>query len=580
MRNPPSPHPSLHPNRRERRHGRHRMEEPPRTMLAGRRVVVGVAAFAVASVGVSAVSAGTSNAPRALAAPVPGIDLSHTTTLPSTADELDAATGGSLDLPTLVAVLRAGAILGNSSAPGVVPDLSAALPNPVPGFSAGLLNPGSTAPGSVPQDLATATDIPARVLLAYRAAAARAALENPSCGIRWEFLAAFGRMETNHGRFGGSSVAENGGTTPPIYGAPLNGSRPGVIGTVTTASGAADRAAGPMQFISSTWAAWGRGGDVQNIDDATNGAARYLCAGGRDQTTAAGRNAAALSYNHADWYAADIEALYLDYVSGRHGASYPAQPPVDAPVAPTGICSEPRRMLRHPPVPLRLRAPATQPRRTRPRLPPLPLRHRRTPPGHRPPRQHRPRAPATQPRLPPLPLRLRAATRPPRQHRPRTPATQPRRTPAQLPPVPLRHRRTPPGHRPPRQHRPRAPATQPRRTPAQLPPAPLHHRGTQPARPQLREPRRARPPHHHRRGPQPPRLRQPPPSTSRLSPPRPRRPGRAPRRHPTCSRCYPCHSPLVCCLAVVADGDSTGRWVRGFQRFQLQPNPAGRRDRA
>jgi hypothetical protein len=338
MRNPPNPHPSLHPNRRERRHGRHRMEEPPRTMLAGRRVAVGVAAFAVASVGLSAVSAGASNAPRAAA--VPGIDLSHTNTLSSTADELDAATGGSLDLPTLVAVLRAGAILGNSSAPGVVPDLSAALPNPVPGFSAGLLNPGSTAPGSTPQGqdsaTATATDIPARVLLAYRAAAARAALENPSCGIRWEFLAAFGRMETNHGRFGGSSVAENGVTTPPIYGAPLNGSRPGVIGTVTTAAGAPDRAAGPMQFISSTWAAWGRGGDVQNIDDATNGAARYLCAGGRDLTTAAGRNAAALSYNHADWYAADIEALFLDYVSGRHGASYPAQPPVDAPVAPTG----------------------------------------------------------------------------------------------------------------------------------------------------------------------------------------------------------------------------------------------------
>jgi len=336
MRNPPNSHPSLHPNRRERRHGRHRMEQPPSAMLAGRRVAVGVAAFAVASVGLSAVSAGASDAPRAAAAP--GIDLSHTTTLsntaatttlPSTSDELNAATGGSLDLPTLVAVLRAGAILGNSSAPGVIPD-----------FPAALLNPGSTVPGSVPQGqdpaTATATDIPARVLLAYRAAAARAALENPSCGIRWEFLAAFGRMETNHGRFGGSSVAENGVTTPPIYGAPLNGSRPGVIGTITTASGAADRAAGPMQFISSTWAAWGRGGDVQNIDDATNGAARYLCAGGRDLTTAAGRNAAALSYNHADWYAADIEALFLDYVSGRHGASYPAQPPVDAPVAPTG----------------------------------------------------------------------------------------------------------------------------------------------------------------------------------------------------------------------------------------------------
>jgi len=330
MRNPPNPHPSLHPNRRERRHGRHRMEQPRPAMLAGRRVVVGVAAFAVASVGLSAVSAGASNAPQVSAA-VPGIDLSHTNTLPSTADELDAATAGSLDLPTLAAILRAGAILGAAGTPGAIPGLSAGLPDAAARLTAAGLVPQGQDPAT-----ATATDIPARVLLAYRAAAARAALENPSCGIRWEFLAAFGRMETNHGRFGGSSVAENGVTTPPIYGAPLNGSRPGVIGTITTASGAADRAAGPMQFISSTWAAWGRGGDVQNIDDATNGAARYLCAGGRDLTTAAGRNAAALSYNHADWYAADIEALFQDYVSGRHGASYPAQPPVDAPVAPTG----------------------------------------------------------------------------------------------------------------------------------------------------------------------------------------------------------------------------------------------------
>ena len=330
MRNPPNPHPSLHPNRRERRHGRHRMEQPRPAMLAGRRVVVGVAAFAVASVGLSAVSAGASNAPQVSAA-VPGIDLSHTNTLPSTADELDAATAGSLDLPTLAAILRAGAILGAAGTPGAIPGLSAGLPDAAARLTAAGLVPQGQDPAT-----ATATDIPARVLLAYRAAAARAALENPSCGIRWEFLAAFGRMETNHGRFGGSSVAENGVTTPPIYGAPLNGSRPGVIGTVTTAAGAPDRAAGPMQFISSTWAAWGRGGDVQNIDDATNGAARYLCAGGRDLTTAAGRNAAALSYNHADWYAADIEALFQDYVSGRHGASYPAQPPVDAPVAPTG----------------------------------------------------------------------------------------------------------------------------------------------------------------------------------------------------------------------------------------------------
>jgi membrane-bound lytic murein transglycosylase B len=78
-------------------------------------------------------------------------------------------------------------------------------------------------------------------------------------------------------------------------------------------------AQGPMQFIPSTWAAYGEGGDVYDPHDAILAAGRYLAAAGGP----ADMRAALFAYNHADAYVdavsryasvmADDERAYLGY---------------------------------------------------------------------------------------------------------------------------------------------------------------------------------------------------------------------------------------------------------------------------
>jgi membrane-bound lytic murein transglycosylase B len=156
------------------------------------------------------------------------------------------------------------------------------------------------------------TGIPARALRAYANADLTMAKVQPGCHVPWTFLAGIGRIESDHGRYGGATLAANGDETRPIIGVPLNGS--GVANISDTDGGGLDgdpvhdRAVGPMQFIPSTWRNWASDGNgdgianPQNIDDATVAAARYLCAGGRDLATAAGWWAAVLSYNNSVEY--------------------------------------------------------------------------------------------------------------------------------------------------------------------------------------------------------------------------------------------------------------------------------------
>jgi membrane-bound lytic murein transglycosylase B len=66
-------------------------------------------------------------------------------------------------------------------------------------------------------------------------------------GVPWQYLAAVHLTETKMGRLRGTSTA---------------GAR------------------GPMQFLPSTWAAYGGGGDIDSNHDAILGAARYLAANG------------------------------------------------------------------------------------------------------------------------------------------------------------------------------------------------------------------------------------------------------------------------------------------------------------
>ncbi|MGZ4486054.1 MAG: lytic transglycosylase domain-containing protein, partial [Nocardioidaceae bacterium] len=72
----------------------------------------------------------------------------------------------------------------------------------------------------------TDTGIPAAALRAYHDAATTLAREDPTCRLPWTLLAAIGRVESDHGRYGGSVLSADGVSHPSIIGIPLNGAGP------------------------------------------------------------------------------------------------------------------------------------------------------------------------------------------------------------------------------------------------------------------------------------------------------------------------------------------------------------------
>jgi membrane-bound lytic murein transglycosylase B len=172
-----------------------------------------------------------------------------------------------------------------------------------------------------------ANGIPAAALRAYRTAEATMNIADPSCGLSWGLLAGIGRIESDHGRYGGAVLADNGISTPRILGLPLNGT--GAVSAIADTDHGTldgdkkwDRAVGPMQFIPSTWAMVGVDGDgdgqrnPHDIDDAALAAAAYLCVGDNDLTTPAGMHDAVLSYNHSEDYVATVLGVAHAYQSG------------------------------------------------------------------------------------------------------------------------------------------------------------------------------------------------------------------------------------------------------------------------
>nr|WP_139025787.1 lytic transglycosylase domain-containing protein [Gordonia neofelifaecis] len=168
--------------------------------------------------------------------------------------------------------------------------------------------------------------IPGVVLKAYKLAATRVAAESPQCKLPWYLLAGIGRIESGHA--GNGNVDAYGNTRTKIRGPVLDGSLAGnaVIhdsdGGRLDGDAGHDRAMGPMQFIPSTWAAWGGDGngdgkaDPDNVFDATYSAGRYLCAGFTDIMAGQNKVNAVLRYNHSMPYVNNVLGWAAAYAAG------------------------------------------------------------------------------------------------------------------------------------------------------------------------------------------------------------------------------------------------------------------------
>lgn len=171
------------------------------------------------------------------------------------------------------------------------------------------------------------TGIPAAALAAYKRTEVLLDEAAPACNLSWTLVAAIGRVESNHGRIGGSSLDANGVAKPGIYGIALDGST-GLAKITDSDNGALDndkvydRAVGPMQFIPGTWRAVGidsnRDGkkNPQDINDAATAAGVYLCSGGGDLTATDQARTAVKRYNNSDDYADLVLAIAKAYADG------------------------------------------------------------------------------------------------------------------------------------------------------------------------------------------------------------------------------------------------------------------------
>ena len=135
-----------------------------------------------------------------------------------------------------------------------------------------------------PAGVATRLDeVPVDQLAVMQAAAT-------TCGLPWQVLAAIAKVESDFGRNMATSSA-------------------GAIGY--------------GQFLPSSWAAYGNGGNPYDYRDALPAMARYLCAHGGP----ADLRRALFAYNRAEWYVNDVLAIAAGYGYGladAPGGSGPA----------------------------------------------------------------------------------------------------------------------------------------------------------------------------------------------------------------------------------------------------------------
>jgi membrane-bound lytic murein transglycosylase B len=184
-------------------------------------------------------------------------------------------------------------------------------------------------------------NVPEAALRAYKNAEKAMAVADPGCHVSWTMLAAIGRVESDHGRFGGAQLGSDGVSRPEIRGPRLDGA--GAFAAIADSDHGTldrdrvwDRAVGQMQFLPSTWREVARDGDgdgkrnPDDIDDSALGSAVYLCGAGGSLADAAGMSRAAFRYNHSDYYVALVLSFQAGYATGVF--SLPSPPPPETPV--------------------------------------------------------------------------------------------------------------------------------------------------------------------------------------------------------------------------------------------------------
>lgn len=205
-----------------------------------------------------------------------------------------------------------------------------AIEAPASVSSSGGIAPGVGSEGAA-QVVSTASTagIPSAALAAYQRAETVINAADATCNLSWQLVAAIGRVESDHGRFGGNTLDDQGVARPGIFGIALDGTN-GTQAIPDTDAGQFDgdavwdRAVGPMQFIPSTWSVVGVDADgdgrrdPQDIDDAGLASAVYLCSGEDDLSSVAGQRAAVYRYNHSESYVDLVLSIMTAYLDGEY----------------------------------------------------------------------------------------------------------------------------------------------------------------------------------------------------------------------------------------------------------------------